>query len=153
MGGCAVPDDELRTIVGDAFSLVMDKMGIANRQTLAASHEAEYDGGPWAPYIELWIEKAQALEIQDIMADVVGGVDNQAKVLEYLRRLKIATPIDITACTVQQIAQKFVDGIDDFQPSGEMIEAWQERSKKKLQDIPWLEKWSAAYTTSNQNPP
>jgi len=139
-GGCDVPDDELRDIVGDQFVLVFEQMGIKLRSQLAATSIDEYDAGPWEGYLDSWIQQAQGLEVIDIMTDILG--DDSSMYLDPLRTLSICSPVDVLDHRPESIVQLFIDRIGE-PPSYCQVVRWQNNARLKLDEIKWLALWSS----------
>ena len=147
-GGCSVPDDELVVIVGAGFAQVLDKLEITTRAKLAASLATDFDAGEWADQIERWIERAQALELEDIMADILVSVPSDA--ISNLRELGISSPSDLIDHKPEAIVNLWSTRLkineNTFVPDAALVEQWQNISHEKLEELPWLKNWSALHS-------
>ena len=138
-GDCNVPDDEVTAIAGEQFALALQRAGIMTRSELAKAHVEEFDAGPYAPYISLWILKAQQQELFDIRGEVFTPL--RPRLIENLFYLGVNSPKDILDHDAEKFAQLYETRLGPNGPTVEEIKEWQVRASAKLQEAPWLEAW------------
>lgn len=142
-GDCDVPDDEVTAITGDRCALALQRTGVNTRAELAKANPEDFDAGPYAPHLRLWVLKAQQEELFDIRAEVFGPLRPQ--LIENLYYVGVNSPKDILDHDATEFAELFADRLGPNGPTPEEVKEWQARAKVKVEEAPWLEDWQYSY--------
>ncbi|CAM9892219.1 unnamed protein product [Ectocarpus fasciculatus] len=100
-----------------------------------------------AEEVSEWVQGARGEELDEIMADIVGGNED---LIEALEEVSVSTPRDLVRMgafpdvLVGAVRDKV--GAERFAPlagliTAEAVEAWRRKGDRLLEQRPWLELW------------
>uniref|UniRef100_A0AAV1VME7 ubiquitinyl hydrolase 1 n=1 Tax=Peronospora matthiolae TaxID=2874970 RepID=A0AAV1VME7_9STRA len=145
-GGCDEVDDEVAQLTGASIATWLQKVAVTTRQELAdtsvdsAMHSLVNPSDPSAQVVreklEKLIDEARLDEINDWMAELVGGTD----LVQRLETQKLGTPADLVA-TPSDLVLEAASNTHTINMSIDIVSSWQTRAQKLVDEHPWLADW------------